>query len=170
MSALEPLDRRDDPGFSLVELAVYVAVLGLIATIVATVMVSLFRSEQTVSVITNVSSNAQNFTTVFDRDARNARSVVPATTGTHSLITLQTADPSAGTPCYRDVVYAVQDGRITRDGRALFDFEVTGGGFTIDGRTVGYDLAVRGAGSSIQAVEASAVLGPANTGGATCAS
>lgn len=63
-----------DAGFSLVELAVYVVILGLISSIVAAVIVSLFRSEQTVSGITQASNTSQVVTQALTRDLRNARS------------------------------------------------------------------------------------------------
>ncbi|MGK0714568.1 PulJ/GspJ family protein [Leucobacter sp. W1153] len=65
--------RVDDAGFSLVELAVYIVVLGLISTIIATTMVSLFRSESTVSGLTTSASDGQNAATLLRADIRNAR-------------------------------------------------------------------------------------------------
>lgn len=62
-----------DAGFSLVELAVYIVVLGLISTIIAVTMVSLFRSEATVSGLTTSASDAQNAATQLRADIRNAR-------------------------------------------------------------------------------------------------
>lgn len=50
---------RDDRGFSLAELAIYTVVVGLLATVMATMIVTLFRSEQTVSQITGTSNSAQ---------------------------------------------------------------------------------------------------------------
>ncbi|MGK0741070.1 PulJ/GspJ family protein [Leucobacter sp. Z1108] len=67
-------DRRAaDAGFSLVELAVYIVVLGLISTVIATTMVSLFRSESTVSGLTTSASDGQNAATILRADIRNAR-------------------------------------------------------------------------------------------------
>lgn len=65
--------RADDAGFSLVELAVYIVVIGLISTIIATTMVSLFRSESTVSGLTTSASDGQNAATLLRADIRNAR-------------------------------------------------------------------------------------------------
>ncbi|MGK0721165.1 PulJ/GspJ family protein [Leucobacter sp. W1478] len=65
--------RADDAGFSLVELAVYIVVLGLISTIIATTMVSLFRSESTVSDLTTSASDGQNAATLLRADIRNSR-------------------------------------------------------------------------------------------------
>lgn len=62
-----------DAGFSLVELAVYVLVLGIISTVVAMVAVSLFRSEQTVSRVTSASNDSQVISTLLGNDIRNAR-------------------------------------------------------------------------------------------------
>lgn len=75
-----PSRAKPDRGFSLVELAVYVMVLGIIATVIATVMVSLFRSEQTVSEVTLASNDSQIISTMLTNDIRNAREFVVAPT------------------------------------------------------------------------------------------
>lgn len=72
---------RDDHGFSLVELAVYIVILGIIATIVAATTLSLFRSEATVSGLTTSASDAQNATTMLRSDIRNARQFVTSADG-----------------------------------------------------------------------------------------
>lgn len=64
---------RSERGFSLTELAVYIVLLGLIAAIVVTVVLSLFRSEDTVSGITNSTSESQVAVTFLQSDIRNAR-------------------------------------------------------------------------------------------------
>lgn len=63
----------NDQGFSLVELAVYILLLGIISTVIAMVAVSLFRSEQTVSRVTSASNDSQIISTMLGNDIRNAR-------------------------------------------------------------------------------------------------
>lgn len=70
---MRPRTPESDSGFSLVELVVYIVVLGIISTIIATTMVSLFRSEATVSGLTTSASDAQNAATQLRSDMRNAR-------------------------------------------------------------------------------------------------
>lgn len=66
-------ERSSERGFSLVELAVYILVLGIISTIIVTVVIALFRSEQTVSAVTNSSNDSQIISTRLSDDIRNAR-------------------------------------------------------------------------------------------------
>ena len=164
-----PAATREDRGFSLVELAVYVAVLGIVSTIVATVVLSLFRTEQTVSRVTNTSNDTQILSTVFTKDVHNARSAAVGGGGTS--VTLQVA--STTTPlCWRDVTWAFQGGAIVRTptgGSAQrFELSASSGAFTLTARTVGYSFNVPGGGASQQPVTGSAVLGPAGSGGTVC--
>lgn len=167
MTALAPV--RAERGYSLVELLVYIVVLGIISTIVATVIVSLFRTEQTVSSISSTSNDTQLFSTVFARDVHNARAATLG--GGGASVTLQVA--SSSTPlCWRDVTWAFQGDEIARTapGTAAQGHELSpsSGAFTVTGRTVAYSFTVPGPGGSAQPVTGSAVLGPAGTGGTVC--
>lgn len=74
--------QRADAGFSLVELAVYIVILGIISTIIAATTLSLFWSEAAVSGLTTSASDAQNATTQLRADIRNARQFATSTDGT----------------------------------------------------------------------------------------
>ena len=82
-----------DGGFSLVELAVYIVILGIISTIVAATTLSLFRSESTVSGLTTSASDGQNATTQLRSDIRNARQF--ATNSDGSTVTASVASRAA---------------------------------------------------------------------------
>lgn len=77
-----PVTRDPDAGFSLVELAVYIVALGVIMAVVTAVMITLFRSEQTVSAVTNSTSDSQNMVAVLSGDVRNARQFETNPSGT----------------------------------------------------------------------------------------
>lgn len=106
---IAPLRAQPDRGFSLVELAVYVLVLGIIATVVATVMVSLFRSEQTVSEVTTASNDSQIISTMLTNDIRNAREFTVAPT--EVLASVAGSDATVSWQCVR---WAVEDNTLTR--------------------------------------------------------
>lgn len=74
--------RETDAGFSLVELAVYIVVLGVILGVVTAVMLTLFQSEKTVSGVTNSTSDSQNMVSVLSGDIRNARQFQSNSAGT----------------------------------------------------------------------------------------
>lgn len=84
---------RWSAGFSLVELAVYIVVLGIISTVVTTVVLSLFRSEQTVSDISSASNDSQIISTVLTNDIRNARAV--KVDGNQVFLSVAGSDPGA---------------------------------------------------------------------------
>jgi len=90
-----------DRGVSLVELAIYVVLLGIVAAIVAAVMLSLFRSQVTVSGITNTTSDSQNVFSVLQGDVRSARQF--QSSGDGRTLTLSTAsrDATATWQCVR---------------------------------------------------------------------
>lgn len=92
MSSRRPVPTRDG-GFSLVELAVYIVILGIISTIVATTVISLFRSESTVSGLTTSASDGQNAMTQLRSDIRNARQFATSSDG--STVTASVASRAA---------------------------------------------------------------------------
>lgn len=170
-----------DAGLSLVELAVYILVLGVISAVVASVVISLFRSEQVVSSVTTTSNTTQNFSSVFDRDIRNARAVaaapatplVPITSGAHSSIALEVASDTATPICWNLVTWKFENGTITRTqngGSAvrMLDVKASNGSFTVSGRTVSYQFDAVGTGSANQKTTGSANLAPASSEGARC--
>lgn len=106
------LHLRRERGFSIVELAVYIVVLGIISTVISTVVISLFRSEETVSGITSSSNESQIISTVLGNDIRNARafrvtsnSVTASVAGGGSTVTWQ---------CVRWVVSSGANATLTR--------------------------------------------------------
>ncbi|MFC5336914.1 PilW family protein [Leucobacter denitrificans] len=90
--------RRDD-GISLVELSVTMVVLGIIALIVSTFMVSIFRSEQAVQGISASSNDSQVVTLAIADDMRNARSFI--TTPTSVTASVSTSQAQMGWECVR---------------------------------------------------------------------
>lgn len=88
-----------DEGFSLVELAVYVAVLSIIATVVAATMLSLFRSETTVSELTSSANDAQIASTLLRDDVRNARDLRVTPDGTTLTASVATPDAEVDWVC-----------------------------------------------------------------------
>lgn len=111
---------RDDDGFSLSELAVYIVVLGIISAIVAAVIVTLFRSEETVSAVTTSTSDAQNAVSVLQSDIRNARTFTSAPNG--RSLTASVAGRASGAISWRCVTWAVtgsgSEQALTRSERA----------------------------------------------------
>lgn len=65
--------RNSDSGLTLVELAIYVIILGIFSAVVAAFVLSAFRSEQAVSGITSSTSDSQNTVLILQKDIRNAR-------------------------------------------------------------------------------------------------
>jgi len=92
-------ETRDDRGFSLVELAIYIGLLGIIVTIVATLTTSLFKTEQTVSELTDSSNTAQVAVTALNNDIINARSFTTNAAGT--VLIVSTADGASDWKCVR---------------------------------------------------------------------
>lgn len=84
---------RGDRGFSLVELSVYIVVLGILSTVVAATMISLFRSEQTVSDITGASNDTQVVVAALTSDIKNARRF--ETTPHRVIASVAGSDPAA---------------------------------------------------------------------------
>ena len=64
---------REESGFSLVELAIYIVLLGIVSAIVAATVLSIFRSEKSVSGLTTSANESQLFVTVLNQDIRSAR-------------------------------------------------------------------------------------------------
>lgn len=111
--------RAADVGFSLVELAVYIVVLGLISTIIATTMVSLFRSESTVSGLTTSASDGQNAATLLRADIRNAREFRVTDGGATVTASVAGRSASISWECVRwQVTGTGNDRRLTRDSKA----------------------------------------------------
>lgn len=100
---------RDERGFSLVELTIYVVILGLISAIVAAVMVSLSRSGHAVSGITGASNDAQLVSSALANDLRNARSF----TTTANSVTASVAGTGA-TVTWQCVQWEASAGELTR--------------------------------------------------------
>lgn len=98
-STLRPENLKRDQGFSLVELSVSMVVLGIIAAVVSTFMVTLFRSEQTVQGIASSSNDSQVMTVALAKDLRNARSFT--TTDTSVTASVSTPGSELGWQCVR---------------------------------------------------------------------
>lgn len=103
--------RSDDRGFSLTELAIYLAVFGLLATVMGTMVVSLFRSEQTVSQITGTANNAQIAFRAVTSDIERARQF----DSSGDAVTASVARGSSGWQCVR---WSVAGGNLRLETRA----------------------------------------------------
>jgi type II secretory pathway component PulJ len=178
MTCSNTTDTRES-GFSLVELSVYVVVLGLIATVLATVMVSLFRSEETVSKISAASNNAQIFATVLDRDVRNAvaagcgsvgGTVTDCAISGATTIALSVQSTSASPACVETVVWSFDGDTVTRLGGSggSYTVEADAVDFALSGRTVSFNFTTSGPGESSQHFAGSAALSPVTNGGEPC--
>lgn len=95
----------NERGLSLVELAVYTAVFGIISTIMATMIVSLFRSEQTVTGLTESANNSQVAFRALTSDIERARQF---DTNSHSV----TASVAVGADGWECVRWSVADGNL----------------------------------------------------------
>jgi len=91
---------RDSRGFSLIELAIYIALLGMIAALLTPLIISMFNGQKTVSTLTTAASESQNATTVLHADIRNARELrVGGTNG--SWLSASIAQGTNGWQCVR---------------------------------------------------------------------
>lgn len=90
-----------DAGFSLVELAVYIVVLSIIGSIVASVVLMFFKSENTVSALTVTASESQNAVSMLQRDVRNARSFTTSVDGLTLTASVAGSDPTLSWECVR---------------------------------------------------------------------
>lgn len=106
-------DHDREGGFSLVELAVYIVLLGIVTSIVAAVVMTSFRAEETVSSTTNLANSAQTVIAYLDRDIRNSPSVSPES-GSSVEITLCVAGSETDVVTWHEVVWNFSDQRITR--------------------------------------------------------
>lgn len=172
-----------EAGFSLTELAVYIVLLGIVASIVATVVVTSFRSEQTVSSATNIANAAQTAFAQLDRDARNSRSVTPDS-GVTDTLTLCVASTDA-VVTWQPITWAIEDHpdgtfTVTRQEhggpqtRLLGDPDESGGvtvksaNFSIVSGTVNYVLTLTSGASAEQTFEGAVSLSPVVTSEASC--
>lgn len=112
----------DDAGFSLTELAVYILVVGIISAIVAASVLSLFRSEETVSSLTNSANESQIFVNVLNQDLRSAREFAVRDEGTTVVASVATKTTPVTWSC---VTWAAtgtgNDRTITRNGKTLLE-------------------------------------------------
>lgn len=111
-----------DPGFSLVELAIYVALLGIISAIVAATVLGLFRSEKTVSSLTNAANQSQIFVSVLNQDVRSARELAVRDAGSTVIASVASKTSPITWSC---VTWAVAgsgtERSITRNGKSMLD-------------------------------------------------
>lgn len=106
---------RGDDGLSLVELAVYIVVLGIVLAIVTALVISLFRSERTVSAVTGGANDSQVMTTVLRSDVRNALEFASQDGGNDLVLAVAGRDEAFGYECVR---WRVAGGVLVRQTRA----------------------------------------------------
>lgn len=160
---------HEDTGFSLVELAVYIVLLGIVGTIVATVIPQAFRSEQVVADVTEVSSQSQNFSTLFRRDMANANlATVPSST----TVTL-CAYPTNSATTRANITWSLANQKVTRTvaggtEAVIIDGIDAGGAFTLLATNrVGFNFTVtseHGAPQTVQGTSSYVI----QSGGSTC--
>jgi len=111
-----------DRGFSLTELAIYVALLGIVSAIVAASVFGLFRSEKTVSSLTNAASQSQVLISVLNQDVRSARELAVRDSGATVLLSVASTATSISWNCVTwKVVGSGTERTITRDGKPVLD-------------------------------------------------
>lgn len=118
---------RDDSGFSLTELAVYIVVLGVISAVVAASILGLFRSEKTVSSLTNSANQSQLLVSMLNQDLRSAREFAVRNSGRTVVLSVASRTSPITWSC---VTWEVSGGadaepdsdrRITRNTVAILD-------------------------------------------------
>lgn len=111
-----------DRGFSLTELAIYVALLGVISAIIAASIFGLFRSEKTVSSLTNAASQSQILISVLNQDVRSARELAVRDGGATVLLSVASRSTPITWSCVTWKVTGSGNNRaITRGGKTLLD-------------------------------------------------
>lgn len=153
---------HDDRGFSLVELAVYIVLLGIVSAIVASVVVVSFQTERAVSATTDTANSVQTFSASFNRDVRNSRSAVVS--GTLDRVTL-CAVSTSGAVVWREITWTFSGDKLTRREGGSVDAVLYGGvagrkEFGVSGRDVTYDFDFGEDGTASHRVEGTIRLGP----------
>lgn len=162
---------RDDAGFSLTELAVYIVLLGIVASMVAAVVITSFQAEQTVSGTTSVANDSQSVIANLDRDIRNSRSVQPASGSSTTLqLCVAESDPEVNFGWY-PVIWAFSGDDLTRSARGgatvsllTETIQPSSGIFTVSGSTVSYTFSIEAAGTATREFSGVTALSPAHNG------
>lgn len=117
----EPMDEVD-AGFSLVELAIYIVLLGILSAIVAATVLGLLRSEKTVSSLTNASNQSQVFVSVLNQDLRSAREFAVRNAGNTVIASVASKTSPIAWSCVTWTITGSGDNRtIARNGKPLLD-------------------------------------------------
>lgn len=114
----------DDSGFSMTELAVYIAVLGIITLVVAASILSLFRSEKTVSSLTNSASQLQVLVSTLNKDLRSAREFAVRDSGQTVVLSVASSTSPITWSCVTWAVAGAEsdpDRQIKRNGALILD-------------------------------------------------
>ena len=121
-AARRRVDLSKDEGFSLTELAVYILVFGVLAAIVAMSVLSLFRTESTVSSLTNSASESQIFVSVLNQDLRSAREVAVRDEGSRVVLSVAGDSTPITWECVTwQVTGTAGDQSIARNGAVLLE-------------------------------------------------
>lgn len=150
-----------DAGFSLVEIAVYIVLLGIISSIVVAVVLTSFQAERVVSSTTSVSNSSQNFMSAFDRDVRNAS--LESVTASKVVLRVWGGD---ATRCRSLVTWEFSGSQITRqkDSGAIgkiVDAGVSDGVFSAVGSQIKYKFTLTASGTKVQTPSGVSTLSPA---------
>lgn len=92
---MTPRLRRDDTGFSLVELLVAMSLFGIIITIVGSVIISAITADRTVREVTGSTTDGQLVVNIIEETVRNS-TAVSVTTAADGVSTFATARTTAG--------------------------------------------------------------------------
>lgn len=159
-----------DSGFTLVELAVYIVLLGIVSAIVAAVVMTSFRAEQTVSSTTTLANSAQTVIAQLDRDVRNSSSVSPHS-GSSEEIRLCVAGSQTDVT-WHEVVWKFSDEAISRSYDGGSDtiilqkspdsdaFTISDAGFVVSDGAVAYSFTLFEAGTTERTFSGSTALSP----------
>jgi len=92
---MTPRLRRDDAGFSLIELLVAMGLFGIIITIVGSVIISALTADRTVREVTGSTTDGQLVVNIIEETVRNSTAVL-VTTAADGVSTFATARTTAG--------------------------------------------------------------------------
>lgn len=92
---MTPRLRRDDAGFSLVELLVAMGLFGIIITIVGSVIISALTADRTVRQVTGSTTDGQLVVNIIEETVRNS-TAVSVTTAADGVSTFATSRTTAG--------------------------------------------------------------------------
>src|SRR3990172_5764494 len=118
---ITPISKK---GFTLLELLVVTAILGILIGVASNVFLAVLRSQNKTTITNEVRQNATLLIDLFERDVRSAEDVV--VTGVNQITLNYSGDTSVVWEC-DDTVLAGENRRFTRNGEVVTNAEpITG--------------------------------------------